>query len=397
MNAITDTTPEALRAAMADRVKQAGYASTSTVERVLRTVPRHRFVPDAPLEDAYADPAVITKRDTDGTPLSCASEPVVVAMQLDQLAVEPGHNILEIGAGTGYNAANLAELTGPNGHVTTVDIDPDVTARARAVLDANGYSHVQVITRDGSLGAPENAPYDRVIVTVGAFDIPQDWCRQLAPGGRLVVPLRWRGQTRSVTFVRDDDALRSDSVLLCGFVPMIGQDSEVTGTIDTAGHVSLYWDSDQDINITTLNRVLDHPKTHAWSGITVGGTESFDGIWLRMTATQPGTCRINADATAVAEDLCTPIIPSRSPALVDGASLAYLAYRRTDQGAELGAISHGPAAAELAQRLCAEIQAWNQTRTAEPAITIHPTNTPEDQLDADRIITKRWCRMTLSV
>ena len=123
MNAATETSPETLRAAMVDRLVRAGYARTPAVEHVLRTVPRHLFVTEAPIEQAYADVAVITKRDTDGTALSCASEPTVVAMQLDQLDVRPGDDIGEIGAGTGYNASILWVLTGPTGHVTTVDID----------------------------------------------------------------------------------------------------------------------------------------------------------------------------------------------------------------------------------------------------------------------------------
>ncbi|MCR3753710.1 methyltransferase, FxLD system [Lentzea californiensis] len=397
MNATTDTTPEALRAAMVDRIKKAGHARTPAVEQVLRTIPRHRFVPEATTEDAYANVAVITKRDNDGTPLSCASVPTVVAMQLDQLDVQPGHNVLEIGAGTGYNAALLAEQAGPTGHVTTVDIDPEVTSGARRALDENGFRQVEVITRDGSLGAPENAPYDRIVVTVGAFDIPAAWRDQLKPGGRLIVPLRWRGQTRSVAFVRDGDVLVSDSVRLCGFVPMIGQDNEVFGNVDAAGHVTLYWDSDQDTTLVDLYGVLSQPKTPVWSGVTVEGEEPFDGIWLRMTGTEPGTCRIAADATAVAEHLCNPAIRDRSPALVEGSSLAYLTYRRVDGGAELGAIGHGPAAQQLAERFCHQIRAWANARTFEPVITACPADTSRDQVDVDRAITKRWAVLTVSV
>ncbi|GLY54995.1 methyltransferase, FxLD system [Lentzea sp. NBRC 102530] len=396
MNATTDTTPEALRAAMVDRIKKAGHARTPAVEQVLRTIPRHLFVPEATTEDAYANVAVITKRDDDGTPLSCASVPTVVAMQLDQLDVQPGHNVLEIGAGTGYNAALLAEQAGPTGHVTTVDIDPEVTAQAHRALDDNGFPQVEVITRDGSLGAPETGPYDRIIVTVGAFDIPDAWRDQLKPGGRLIVPLRWRGQTRSVAFVRDGDVLRSDSVRLCGFVPMIGQDNEVSGNIDAAGHVTLYWDSDQDITLTDLYGVLSQPKTPVWSGVTVRGEEPFDGIWLRLTGTEPGTCRIAASATAVTDELCNPAIRDRSPAVVEGSSLAYLTYCRVDGGAELGAIGHGPAAQQLAERFCDQIRAWGEVRTAEPIITAYPAKTPREHLEAERVITKRWATLSVS-
>jgi protein-L-isoaspartate(D-aspartate) O-methyltransferase len=397
MNTTTDTTPEALRASMVDTIKQAGHARTAAVEQALREVPRHRFVPEATVEDAYANIAVITKRAADGAALSCASVPTVVAMQLDQLDVQPGHRILEIGAGTGYNAALLATLTGPSGHITTIDIDPEVTTHARRALVETGHPEVRVITRDGSLGADEHAPYDRIIVTVGAFDIPPHWRDQLAPGGRLIVPLRWRGQTRSVAFVRDGDLLRSDSVRLCGFVPMIGQDNELSGHLDPGGLVTLYWDADQDIDIDALDGVLNQPKAPVWSTVTVSSTEPFDGVWLRLTGTEPSTCRIAADPAAVTAELCTPAISSRSPALVERDSLAYLTYRRIHGGAELGAIGHGLTGQQLAQRLCNEIRAWDNARTTEPAITAYPANTPDNQLDATHVITKRWGQLVVSV
>src|SRR5256885_1766281 len=101
--ASTETFPEALREAMIDHIKQAGHARNLAVENALRTVERHRYVPEATLTDAYANIAVITKRDPNGDALSCASVPTIVAMMLDQLDVHPGHRIFEIGAGTGYN------------------------------------------------------------------------------------------------------------------------------------------------------------------------------------------------------------------------------------------------------------------------------------------------------
>src|SRR5690606_28134946 len=121
--------------------------------------------------DAYADRPVIVKSGPTH-PLSSVSMPTVVAIMLGQLDPQPGDNVLEIGAGAGYNAALLAELVGPTGAVTTVDIDPDVTAHARSALTATGYDHVRVITADGALGAPEHAPFDKIIVTVGPWDLP---------------------------------------------------------------------------------------------------------------------------------------------------------------------------------------------------------------------------------
>jgi protein-L-isoaspartate(D-aspartate) O-methyltransferase len=397
MNTTTDSAPETLRATMVDTIKRAGYARTSAVEGAMRTVPRHEFVPEATLTDAYADIAVITKRAADGAALSCASVPTVVAMMLDQLDVHPGHNILEIGAGTGYNAALLAHLTGPRGRVTTVDIDAEVTAGARHGLDATGNQHVQVITRDGAQGAPENAPYDRIIVTIGAWDLPAAWREQLAPGGRLVVPLRWRGQTRSVAFVRDGDRLISDRTDLCGFVPMIGQEGEHTSPIDNDGWVSLYFDIDQGIDPAALHGVLDQPKTTVWSGVTVGPQDSFDGLWLNLTATDLGTCRIAAEDDAVSSGLCTPVIQWRTPAIIDGTSLAYLTYRRLDdRRSELGAIGHGPTGQQLADRLSTQITVWDRDRDHQPTIDAYPAGTATYRLSAGLIIDKQDARLVLS-
>ncbi|MET9314201.1 methyltransferase, FxLD system [Kribbella sp. NPDC003505] len=402
MNTITSK-PEVLRAAMVDHIKAVGHATSPAVEQAMRTVPRHDFVPGATVEDAYADIAVITKRASDGSALSCASVPTVVAMMLDQLQVQPGNRILEIGAGTGYNAALLAQLTGPGGAVTTVDIDSEVTAGARSGLNATGNEHIEVITRDGPLGAPENAPYDRIIFTVGAWDLAPAFWEQLAPGGRLVVPLRWRGQTRSVAFVRDGDALVSDSMELCGFVPMLGQEGERSGSIDADGLVTLFWDIDQTIDATRLTGALDQTKETIWSDVMVGSEEPFDGIWLRITGHDSRICRISADRAAVEAGLCTPAIPIRSPALVEDDSLAYLAIRKVEQRSyELGAIGHGTYGAHLARQLCDEIEAWNHDRNARPCVRAYPAGTPTSAIPFDQslnheVIQKSASRLVVSV
>lgn len=255
-------------------------------------------------------------------------------------------------------------------------------------------------TRDGQLGDAHRAPYHRIILTVGAWDLPPAWWAQLAPGGRLVVPLRWRGQTRSVGFTYTGGRLTSDSVELCGFVPMVGQDGERTGQIDTDGQVALYWDAQQRIDPPTLRAVLAQPKTVAWSAASVGSQEPFDGIWLRLTATEPRTCRIAAGRAAVDTGLCAPAIPIRSPALVDGDSLAYLTLRRLDEdgthGWELGAIGHGPAGGELADRMCEQIRAWDHDRTAQPVITAYPAGTPDDQVLGVHAIEKQHTRLVVS-
>lgn len=148
------------------------------------------------LEVAYANRPVDTQVD-DGHPAedgtghevtSSASQPSIVADMLVALQAEPGMTVLEVGTGTGYNAALLAHRVGQE-NVVTVEIDPEVADHARDALDATGFGKVTVITADGAQGYPVNAPYDRVIVTAGVTTIPYAWVAQTAPGGRIVLPM----------------------------------------------------------------------------------------------------------------------------------------------------------------------------------------------------------------
>jgi protein-L-isoaspartate(D-aspartate) O-methyltransferase len=393
----TDTTPpaEALRAQMIAKVQQRGYGVRPEVERVLLATPRHEFVPDATLEAAYNPwQAVITHRFEDGRSSSCISAPFVVALMLDQLNVQPGNRVLEIGAGTGYNATMLAQLTGRDDLVTTIDIDPDVTSQATRNLAAAGHGDVLVVTGDGALGYAENALYDRLIATVSPWDIPEAWWSQLAPGARLVAPLRWRGQARTVAFTYTADGrFVSDSLYLCGFVYLVGPDEgELNGPIGADGMIKVHYDRDQDVDLDALYGVFDQPRTTAWSGVTIAGDESHDGVWLRLTATDTRVCRI---------DVAEPVQAFRSPALVEGGSLAYLTSRRREIGQEvrweLGAIGHGPAAAELTEHLCQEIRAWAPDRDArKPTVVVYPAETPDAGLPAGTVMDKNQSRFVLT-
>ncbi|MEV0391990.1 methyltransferase, FxLD system [Polymorphospora rubra] len=393
----TDTAPEALRARMVDRILATQHL-TPPVEGALRQVERHRYVPNAPITDAYNEQAVITHTFPDGTHLSCASGPTIVAAMLNALDIQPGHRIMEIGAGTGYNAALLATLTGTDGEVTTLDINADVTAAARRNLDTTGFHNVRVITRDGAEGAPEHGPYDRIIVTVGAWDIPTTWWHQLAPGGRLVLPLRWRGTTRAVALVKHDDHWESDWMFLCGFVPMLGQPGEHHATIDPQHLVTLHYDTDQPVNIDALQNVLNRDKTTMWSQATVGSQEPFDRIWLHLTTVDDGTVRIQADQQAITTGLCTPAIATRSPALVQHDSLAYFTIRRLHDNPghwQLGAIGHGPTGEQLATRIVEQIHTWDHDRTADPHLAAYPTGTPVPPDVQGKLINKPHTRLYL--
>jgi protein-L-isoaspartate(D-aspartate) O-methyltransferase len=156
-------------------------------------VPRERFLPELArregLEAVYVNDAIVTKRDARGLPISSSSQPSVMASMLDLLDPHQGQRILEVGAGTGYNAALLAAIAGEQGRVITAEIDPEVARAARAALAAGGPGAAEVIVTDGRGGWPPRAPYDRIIVTASGTGVPRAWYEQLADGGIVVLPL----------------------------------------------------------------------------------------------------------------------------------------------------------------------------------------------------------------
>lgn len=208
---------------MVTRLVKVGTMPHGQIETAFRAVRREHFLPGVPLEYVYSGEAVITRRGTDGVPISSSSMPEIMAIMLRQLDPQPGHHVLEIGAGTGYNAAVLSALTGSDGQVSTIDIDDAIAKEARERLDRAGRAGVRTVTGDGWLGLPDHAPYDRIEVTVGVSDLSPAWLAQLKDGGRLVVPL-WlvRGKQIAVGFEKDGERLRSVTVSDCGFMRLRG-------------------------------------------------------------------------------------------------------------------------------------------------------------------------------
>ena len=181
---------EALRARLVTELRAQGYVKSAAVEAALRSVPRHLFIPWQKPEEAYrgTEGAIVDPETTPET-RSTVSQPIAVAMMLEGFDVKPRMRILEIGAGSGYNAALLAYLAGEHGHVVTVDVEDFLVEKARRQLAATGFERVGVVCGDGALGYAPNAPYDRIVATVGLPDIPAAWPEQLSPGGKIVVPL----------------------------------------------------------------------------------------------------------------------------------------------------------------------------------------------------------------
>src|SRR5947209_18572415 len=170
----------ALHHARVDALVRRGAITDSRVEVAFLDVPRILFLPRVPLEEVYRDQAIPTKT-INCEAVSSSSQPEIMATMLEQLGLEPGLRVLEIGAGTGYNAALVAHVVGETGTLITMDIDDDIVDGARAHLDAAGLSRVRVVLGDGGLGYPADAPYDRIILTVGAWTSPRRGGRSCGP------------------------------------------------------------------------------------------------------------------------------------------------------------------------------------------------------------------------
>jgi len=254
---------EALRAELVDRLRTSGILTDPAVEHAMRTVPRHLFLPGSTLEDAYTDMAVPT-RFAKGVAISSASQPAIVAAMLQQLQVAPGMRVLEIGAGTGYNAALLAELVGQRGSVTTLDIDDEIVAEAREHLAAAGYQRAEVVTVDGAFGWPASAPYDRVMLTVGAWDIAPAWYDQLAEGGLLELPLWLGGGDASVAFCKREGALYSESLLPCGFMRLRGAEAGPERWLSVGNNRKLFVERADEFGTQIAAVLTCRPRPHFW-------------------------------------------------------------------------------------------------------------------------------------
>ena len=215
MSSTTALDFESLRQEMVDRQIAARDVRDERVLEALRTVPREAFVPERLAEFAYDDaPLPIGEEQT-------ISQPFVVALMAEALEILPGDKVLEIGAGSGYAAAVLSRLAR---EVWTVERHPSLAREARERMERLGYRNVQVLDGDGTLGWPEHAPYDVIVVAAGGPEVPPALLDQLAPGGRLVIPIGPGPRTQNLVRVRrrqDGTVVRED---LGGvrFVPLIG-------------------------------------------------------------------------------------------------------------------------------------------------------------------------------
>ncbi len=201
------------RLAMVERQISARGVTDPVVLEAMRRVPRHRFVPDRYVGQAYNDhPLPIGHGQT-------ISQPYIVALMSELLEVEPGDRVLEIGTGSGYQAAVLAEM---GMQVYTIEIIPELAEEAASRLQSLGYDTVVTRTADGYWGWPEHGPFDAVIVTAAPDHVPQPLVEQLADEGRLVIPVGPVGAVQTLwRFTVDpQEELRAENMGAVSFVPL---------------------------------------------------------------------------------------------------------------------------------------------------------------------------------
>lgn len=185
-----------------------------TVLAVMRKVPRHRFVEEALISQAYGDhPLPIGEKQT-------ISQPYIVALMSEALELKGTEHVLELGTGSGYQTAILAELAKK---VYSIERMYSLSVKARRLLDELGYLNVVLKVGDGTLGWNEHAPFDAVMVTAGSPDVPQPLVDQLAVGGRLVIPVGDRYSQTLLKVVRAKEGIKQIDLGGCRFVNLVGQ------------------------------------------------------------------------------------------------------------------------------------------------------------------------------
>lgn len=203
-----------LRKLMIKNQLQSRGIRDDAVLEVMRSVERHNFVPENYRDRAYSDgPLPIGHGQT-------ISQPYIVAFMTEQLQVSSQHKVLEIGTGSGYQAAILGELAK---HVFTIEIIPELAEDAKNILNHLSYKNITVRAGDGYKGWPEEAPFERIMVTAAPTEIPQTLIDQLAPGGRMILPVGAQFLVQYLWVIEKDDqgTVTKEKILPVRFVPMV--------------------------------------------------------------------------------------------------------------------------------------------------------------------------------
>jgi protein-L-isoaspartate(D-aspartate) O-methyltransferase len=404
---VADADQRRLRENLLEQVRRNAHEPISDpVAEVLLSVPRHLFVPGLPVETAYQDDAIPTKLDGNGMPISSSSQPTIMALMLDQLGLAPGHRVLEIGAGTGYNAALMSRLVSPGGEVVSIDIDQDLVRTARENLARAGYPQVVVVQADGGDGFAAGAPYDRIIATVGVWDLAPAWLDQLAPDGRIVVPLDLGGVQASAAFQRADDHWVTRSVVPAAFMRLRGAFAgpERTHLLDRDNSLSIMVLDGADVDRLALLAALTRPPSRWPTRVTAKANQLFGGLGLWLTVSGSRWCILSESSSARIARL--PAAPLRftdrryTAGILDTDGLAVLASE-DDLGlvSRPAALGYGEGGDRLAQQLAEHVRAWDAAgRPGIDGLRIeaYRRSTPDSELPDRLIVDKRHTRLAVS-
>ena len=399
----TDVLAEA-GARLAESLRVRGLAG-ATVSEAFKAVPRHVFLPREPAAQVYEDTAIVIKSDAEGLPVSASTQPAIMAVMLEQLGLSAGHRVLEIGTGSGYNAALIAEIVGDAGAVVTIDAEPDLVDQARASLAAAGFPGVRVVCGDGADGAADQAPYDRIIVTAGVWDLAPLWLSQLGTGGRIVAPISIRGIQLAVAFERAVTHWAGRSARRCGFIRLTGLFSGPETMVPLGPQPGLHVVvADGPVpEAGLLYEALSGPAADVPvpSGLRVGGIEELADLDLWLALTEPGLSRVNMMGRY--EGCANHVqrrIASRMPlggfahydsaGRLGAAALAAPAGPAPD-GCPLGVAVHayGPGGAALAGHLAARAAAWDglgRPGAGSLELAIYPAGTRPAVIGSSMII-----------
>ncbi len=210
---------EEKRKEMVESLKRRGYLKKKEVIEAFSKVPREKFVSQNTVDDAYADhPLPIGRGQT-------ISAPSMIVIMLEALEVRRGDKILEIGTGSGYNSALLSELVGPEGRVYTIERLEKLANKGRENLEKSGYEEVEVVVRDGTKGYPEEAPWDRILITACSPKVPEPLVEQLKVGGKMAAPVGdyYMSQTLLVIKKKESGETEIERHGGCAFVPLVGE------------------------------------------------------------------------------------------------------------------------------------------------------------------------------
>jgi protein-L-isoaspartate(D-aspartate) O-methyltransferase len=365
-----------LRGQLVANLERRGLITSERVREAFLAVPRETFVTDFAaregLEAVYRDDAIVTKHGEHGIPLSSSSQPSLMAPMLDHLELEEGMQVLEVGAGTGYNAALLSLLVGKRGQVVSIDVDAQVAAGARRALREGGY-RVRIVDADGRDGFARSAPYDRIMATASADMVPRPWYEQLADDGLLEAPLRLNAADMQAIPVlsKTTRGFRSRVVLPGAFMRLRRRDE---GAVPE-------WIREPYLNVTDFSRDRSEPILQLNGAALATLSRPAKRRLLATALGEPRRRRLGLRADQLALNLYLSVTLPRSrlvssfPAIGtisrDGASLALIEPARPDQRRVESLNAYGgDEAAELLLECVREWARRGRPTEAETRITV---------------------------